>query len=266
MNIQPFKREYLPQAISHLLTLPQADCEVQHGFAPGMYIRQVTIKAGVFAIGHYQKTEHLNMMLSGRVTVFLGDEEQAELVAPMMFTSQPGRKVGLVTKEMTWLNIYSTNETDVDVLESMFMEPDERLIAAKLASKTIRQEDIDDFRAVILGLGVSKAEVRQQSEISADLIPFPYGMYKCKVGASSIEGRGLIATANIQAGEIICPASIKGCRTPAGRYANHAANHNSVFLKNGDTIDLMATRHISGCVGGLDGEEITVDYRQARSL
>jgi len=34
---------------------------------------------------------------------------------------------------------------------------------------------------------------------------------------------------------------------------------------NGD-IDLIATKHIVGCRGGYDGDEVTINYRQAIAL
>ena len=68
-------------------------------------------------------------------------------------------------------------------------------------------------------------------------------------------------------GAVIAPARIAGKRTPAGRYTNHSAKPNAVMvqLPSGD-IDLVASRHISGCAGGQLGEEITIDYRQALRL
>jgi SET domain-containing protein len=91
----------------------------------------------------------------------------------------------------------------------------------------------------------------------------PYGGYKVKVAPSSIEGLGLFATADISPDEVIAPGRIDGMRTIAGRYTNHAKNPNARAVKRpGGNIDLVAVNAIRGCMGGLDGEEITVDYRQ----
>jgi len=88
-----------------------------------------------------------------------------------------------------------------------------------------------------------------------------------KIGDSPIEGKGLFATATIEQGEVIAPAGIKGKRTIAGRFTNHSANPNAflVLHENGD-VDLVAKYYISGCKAGFDGEEITIDYRQALAL
>ena len=76
-----------------MLKLPQSDCPVIHRFSPGLYIREVTLPAGTFAIGHYQKTEHLNIMLTGSVTNIRDDGSTDLLKAPLMYTAKPGRLV-----------------------------------------------------------------------------------------------------------------------------------------------------------------------------
>ena len=119
-----------------------------------------------------------------------------------------------------------------------------------------------------IGLGVMAAALpavaqTYPSKAVRVVIPFPPGAYKCKIGRSHIDGRGLIATADIKAGEVIAPARIGACRTPAGRYTNHSADPNAVMVVVGDRIMVVATRPITGCMGGFDGEEITVSYRAA---
>ena len=47
----------------------QIDCPVIHSFSPGIYTREVHLPAGIFAIGHHQKKEHLNIFLKGKVTM-----------------------------------------------------------------------------------------------------------------------------------------------------------------------------------------------------
>ena len=52
---------------AEMLKHPQADCPVVHRFAPGLYIRELTIPADTYVIGHRQTTYHLNIMLAGRI-------------------------------------------------------------------------------------------------------------------------------------------------------------------------------------------------------
>jgi hypothetical protein len=190
----------------------------------------------------------------------------------MMFVGKPGRKCGYVHEDMVWQNIYATNETDVETLEAMFIEKSQTFEEARLISQNVKllqnvNADRSDFECALAEFGFSAEKARAQAENTEDLIPFPLGGYKVRVDASVIEGRGLFATAPIQPGEVIAPARIAGKRTPAGRYTNHAATPNARMVKheNGD-IDLVALRPILGCKGGLIGDEITIDYRQALRL
>lgn len=243
-----------------MLSMPQAACNVRHIFGPGLYIRELSIPAGTYAIGHYQKTEHMNVMICGSVTIVNDDGSHTLLSAPLTFVAKPGRKVGYVHEDMVWQNIYATEETDIEKLEAIFLEKSE---AFNSRQKLIEYANDGDYAAMLSEVGADEETVRKQSENEADQIPFPFGCYKVKVGRSNIEGRGLVATADIAAGEIVCPARLGGFRTPAGRYTNHAKNPNAEMVAIDGDVYLAATRNISGCVGGEDGEEITVDYRRS---
>jgi hypothetical protein len=50
------------------------------------------------------------------------DGEKVEVVAPMTFVGKPGRKVAYILEDVIFQNIYSTDETDIEKLESMFVE------------------------------------------------------------------------------------------------------------------------------------------------
>ena len=62
-----------------MFEMEQAECPVIHSFAPGLYIRELRMKAGTLAIGHYQKTRHLNLFLKGRVMMFEPDGTKKSL-------------------------------------------------------------------------------------------------------------------------------------------------------------------------------------------
>lgn len=262
-KVQFLEGEFLKQ--------PQADCPVVHRFGPGIYIREVTISAGVFSIGHRQTTTHLNIMLAGRVTMVMEDGSHVDVVAPQTFVSGPGRKIGYIHETMVWQNVYATDETDIEKLEAMFLDKSDTWKNSQRDKQLLlsfnNSEDVADFYAAIEELGYDADTVRQQSENQNDQMEMPYGNYKFMVSDSKIEGKGVFATGPISAGEPIGPARIAGLRTPLGRYTNHAKNPNAMMiLLDNDDICMVATREISGCKGGDLGEEITIDYRQAVSL
>ena len=256
------------QAEGEMLALPQASSSVVHRFGPGVYIREVHIPAGTFAIGHRQRFEHMNIMLKGRVTILNDDGGTTTLVAPAIFTGKPGRKIGYIHEDMVWQNIYATNERDIETLEKTYLEKSEVWVddQAERVRKLIGTgtEDTEDFERMLADLHVSRETVREMSEFEGDQTSFPHGSYKVMVADSKIEGRGLFATADIAPGEVIAPARIAGKRTPAGRYTNHGKHTNAIMVPRHDgDIDLIATKHIYGCRGGQVGEEIKIDYRLA---
>jgi hypothetical protein len=256
-----------------LLTHDQADCPVIHRFGPGTYIREVKLPAGILAIGHHQNFEHMNVFLKGRVTIMNDNGSTSELVAPMIFVGKPGRKVGIIHEDVVWLNVYenSTNEQDIEKLESKLLTKSDNFKLSEESRNKImleyKSEDHKDFELALSEIGVSKEFVKEQSENKSDMIELPFGGYKTKVSPSNIDGLGVFAAADIEAGEVIGPARISGKRTVYGRYVNHSKKPNAVFISgiHGD-IYLIATKKISGCHGGFNGDEVTVDYREAYNL
>jgi len=243
--------------ISHaMLEKPQAPCGVRHLFYPGVYIRELTMLKGTFAVGLRHRVELLNVMVKGRVRILNDDGSSSEMSAPLMFYGKPGtRKVGYVLEDVVWLNVYETSERDVEALERVMFDMDET------PRPYLGLAPDDDYANMLQEIGKTEEQVRAESECEHDLCDFPNGPYKVKVGRSRIEGKGLIATADIAQGEVIAYARIGGRRTPAGRYTNHSGDPNATFVVHDGDVFLIALRDIDGCVGGIDGEEITVNYR-----
>ncbi|MCO8100119.1 SET domain-containing protein-lysine N-methyltransferase [Acinetobacter indicus] len=254
-----------------MLEMPQADCPVAHHFGPGIYIREVTLPAGIFAVGHAQKYEHLNIMLTGKVAI-VDDGAVRVLEAPMIFTGKPGRKVGYVLETCVWQNVYATEETNIDALEAYYLDKSENWKAYDKEQSEIahalNQHNRDDYAQVLKEFGFDAATARQQAQDESDQIDMPTAFKAVvQVRDSNIEGKGLFLSWHIAAGQIIAPARIEGKRTPAGRYVNHSVNPNCMYVadEKGD-IYLMSLRDIEGCKGGGCGEELTVNYRQALTL
>lgn len=257
-------KEQVEQFITEGLKLPQAKINLRHLFYPGLYIRELSAPADTYLVGLVQKEAQVNIMTKGVVMVRREDGSFCELRAPQIFLGKPGRKVGYVVEDMIWLNVFATTETDVEKLEQMYIE-DSPALSNHQAMLTCEASG-DAFTKMVAELGYTEQQVREISEGTADVMPFPVGEYKVKIGPSLIEGKGLIATADIAEGEFICPARIGANRTPAGRYTNHSDTPNAVMTRAGSNIYLMAIRPIGGCRGGLDGDEVTIDYRQSYRL
>lgn len=119
--VQPlpdFKLDEIEKLEAACLPLKQVDCPLVHRFAPGVYMREILMPAGLFIIGQQHKTEHWNIVLTGRATVLI-DGVRHEIAAPAVIKSSPGvRKVLLIHEDMRWLTVHPTEETNVEKLEA----------------------------------------------------------------------------------------------------------------------------------------------------
>jgi hypothetical protein len=251
-----------------LMLADQSPAPVIHRFGPGLYMREVMLKAGCIVIGNEQLFEHQNMMLTGRLTL-ISTEGTKELTAPASFIGKPGRKVGLIHEDSYWINIFATCEQDIETLESKYLYITQEAKASVYKNRMSKntEEDKNDYLKVLEEYGFVKEEVESQVKYSWDMTSLPYGAYKFMVADSPINGKGVFATCEISKGEIIGPARINGKRTVCGRMTNHGINNNAIFIEkdNGD-LDMVATKNIGGNLGGFNGEEILIDYRQALRL
>lgn len=120
-----------------LLKEPQVDFPLEHAFAPNVYLRQITMPKDTIVIGHQHKTEHFNIVLSGRASVYM-EGQMHEIVAPSIFKSSAGvRKVLFIHETMVWATVHPTSETNLDKL-------DEELI---IKSESFQQHQIDIAKA-----------------------------------------------------------------------------------------------------------------------
>ena len=251
-----------------LMKMEQVKTDIVHRFAPGIYIREASIPAGTLAVGHWHKTEHLNVMLKGTMILMHEDGTMQRVTAPFTMVSKPGRKIAFVEEDAVWQNIHATNERDIGKLESMLTDIDMEWTGnvAELSQRMLpKPEDRSDFDLFLEETGLDADWVWEQSQRQDTMTEMPHGGYKFKVADSVIHGKGVIATADIKEGEVIGAARLGDKRTPLGRYTNHSATPNAKPVRRGISwdIDLVAVRDINGMSGFIDGEEITIDYRES---
>lgn len=260
--------EKLELAEAEMLRMPQAACPVRHYFAPGLYIRELRMAKGTVAMGHAQRAPQMNVLLAGAVRVLNDQAQPVELRAPLTFVGPAGRKLGVVLEDVIWLNVYPNPDDcqDVATLEQRHLDKSRTWLEHHHAAAPVL-EDQGAFARMLEEIGVSAQAMEEQSQ--AHYEPFPPGCYPVKVGPSRIHGQGLIATADIAAGQWICPC-LNGLdeRTPAARYTNHSDSPNAEPAVRwvDRRVWLRALRDIPGCRGGQDGEEITIDYRASAAL
>lgn len=113
--------DYLAHELSKL---PQEEAPVTHRFAPGVYLREISMAADSIVIGRIHKTRHFNVLLTGSCLIAHADGTREELRAPMTFISEAGvQKVLYILEDMQWQTIHPTEETDLEKLDAMLVEP-----------------------------------------------------------------------------------------------------------------------------------------------
>lgn len=100
---------------------PQLDLKVTDHFSHGVYARELFIPAGTILTGEIHKHSNLNILLTGKIKVSIGDEIEL-IVAPFIVVSPPGTKrVAETLTDCIWITIHGTFETDVDKIRNEFI-------------------------------------------------------------------------------------------------------------------------------------------------
>lgn len=104
------------------VVLTPLECPTSNHFAPGVYLREIFMPAGTFVVGHKHRTEHLNVILTGRARVLMNGVVR-ELAAPFTFKSHAGvRKVLFILEDCTWQTIHPTTETDLEKITEAIID------------------------------------------------------------------------------------------------------------------------------------------------
>lgn len=96
----------------------------RHRFTPGMYIREITIPAGVLVTSAIHRTEHPFVISKGIAHVFSEHEGSDILWAPHTGITKPGtRRAVYAETEVIWTTFHATTETDVEKICLEILEP-----------------------------------------------------------------------------------------------------------------------------------------------
>lgn len=99
-------RQKILQFESALKQMPQIEIPIFHHFAPGIYMREMRMKAGLTITGKIHKTEHKCMLMQGTVVV-VTEEGRKRYTAPAIIHSMPGTKRALhALSDVVWVNVH----------------------------------------------------------------------------------------------------------------------------------------------------------------
>lgn len=125
-GIRPVTREQvmeLEQAIQSFPECVDLHEYTQHHFAPGVYVREQFIPAGMVLTGKIHRHETMNILVSGTIRVTT-DRGVTELTGPKIYNSPPGmKKAAFTLTDVIWLNVHPTEETDLERIEDIFIAP-----------------------------------------------------------------------------------------------------------------------------------------------
>jgi hypothetical protein len=108
--------------------LPDAmigDCfPLTHTFANGLYVRQITVPAGVLLVSKIHKFSHAAFLLKGEISIF-GTEGVSRLKAPASIITPAGTKRVVYHHEDTvFTTVHATDKTDVAEIEDEIIAKD----------------------------------------------------------------------------------------------------------------------------------------------
>lgn len=115
------------QAIEHAIgQMEQIEEIVEHHFAPGIYMRKLTIPKGATIVGKRHSDLHGCIVAKGHLLV-ASEHGNRELFAGDVFVSQPGvKRVGHALEETVFINVHANpdNERDLKKLEARYITPE----------------------------------------------------------------------------------------------------------------------------------------------
>lgn len=229
--------------------LPQVKIPVNHYIHGGMYGREITIPKGTVITGQLYKFDHLDVMVSGDITVSTDTGETKRLTGFNLFKGMAGKKrAGYAHEDTHWVTFHAFDGDSGEQIQKYITA--ETFTELESFHTEINRADYFNF---VHSLGMTQEEITAQVENKDDMIFNE--IESVFVGDSKISGKGLISSFTFNSGDIICQARICDKRTLAGRYANHAVFPNAEIIVTDNGADLVAIRDIE------EGEELTVNYR-----
>lgn len=238
-----------------LRNAPKFECPVTEYQPPGAYCRQIFMPAGMLVVGHVHRTEHINVVISGRARVLMGGVVH-DIKGPMNFISKAGvRKVLWIIEDMIWMTVHPTKETDIAKITAQIIDAD--------ASCEV---DVSEMELLLKGSDLGYSEFLRRHKLDdskvhalMDSLPAPVpnevvdGSFRLM--DSMINGKGMFAAREIDCGEDF-PVCTPECRYNLARYVNHSDYPNAVLYFDKGCGFMRTIKTL------MEGEEVTMDYNQ----
>lgn len=132
----------IAQVEEFILNAPQVEIPLVHKFCDGMYYREITVPPNTFILGHKHTHSCFNILSKGSMLIKESMEDPGRLIeAPCSFVTNPGvQKMAQTIDECVYVNVFRTDETDVEKLEEMLIEKSEVFLEYEKKQKLIEGE------------------------------------------------------------------------------------------------------------------------------
>jgi hypothetical protein len=115
------RRDVIDELQYHMQELPECvgpeAFPLQHSFAKGLYVRQISVPKGVLIISQIHRYSNAAFLLKGDISVF-GTEGVYRIQAPASLITPAGTKRAVYHHEDTvFATVHATEETDVKKIE-----------------------------------------------------------------------------------------------------------------------------------------------------
>ena len=99
--------------------------EIVNHFAPGLYAREMRIKAGACLTSLVHKHAGLSILSKGRMALYMPDGTTQEVSAGFHIVAPAGTKrAAWVLEDSVWTCMHPTELTDLDLIEKHFIAQD----------------------------------------------------------------------------------------------------------------------------------------------
>ena len=117
-------RAQIERLEAEVRALPQVEIPTAHDFAPGLYVRTITVPQGATLTGKVHATDHIFIISRGDMTLVTENGRQ-RVQAPFQCIGKAGvKRAGYAHAETVCTNIHITQETDLARLEAELIVPD----------------------------------------------------------------------------------------------------------------------------------------------
>ncbi len=100
-------QEMADQMEALIAGLPAAECRLKCYLLPGMYVKELTIPAGVVLSGHTHLTEHAFVVSQGDHSYWTAETGAVRVRAPFFGITKPGtRRIGFSHEETVWTTFH----------------------------------------------------------------------------------------------------------------------------------------------------------------